>query len=275
MDRARTVGELRPKPALVLSPDSTIASAAAKMQAGNADSGLVVSPEGGLVGILTDTDVTRKVVAAGVDPTGVVVASVMTASPMCVKSSDNAVEALCLMVERRFRHLPVLDEQGAVVGVLDIAKCLYEAITRLERHLSSASSALSSAVLAALPGHQQGGGQSLVEGMVQKLFAPSLASLLESAQKARSTGGPPPPLTLGPHESVQRAAEVMAARGGAILVASETSPCAGILTPKDILFKLVGKGMAAADVTIESVMTRSPDTMPSSATVLQALHQLQ
>ena len=55
------------------------------------------------------------------------------------------------MVERRFRHLPVLDADGAVVGVLDIAKCLYDAISRLERHLSTASSALSQAVLASMP----------------------------------------------------------------------------------------------------------------------------
>jgi len=33
----------------------------------------------------------------------------------------------------RFRHLPVLDKDGAVVGLLDIAKCLYDAITVLEK----------------------------------------------------------------------------------------------------------------------------------------------
>jgi signal-transduction protein with cAMP-binding, CBS, and nucleotidyltransferase domain len=157
MDRCRTVGELRPKPALLLSPELSVVDAAVKMLGANADSGLVVSAEGALVGILTDKDVTNRVIANRADPTSMLVSEVMTANPMTVKASDNAIDALCLMIERRFRHLPVLDEHGAVVGMLDIAKCLYDAISRLERHLSSASSALSTAVLAALPAGAAGG----------------------------------------------------------------------------------------------------------------------
>lgn len=279
MERCRTVGELRPKTALLLSPELTVIDAAVKMLGANADSGLVVSAAGALVGILTDKDVTNRVIAKRADPTSMLVSEVMTASPMTVKSSDNAVDALCLMIERRFRHLPVLDEHGAVVGMLDIAKCLYDAISRLERHLSSASSALSTAVLAALPaGAGAGSAQGLVDDMVQRLFAPSLAVLLQSAERARAAtagGAAPPALTLAPHETAERAAELMAARGGAVLIGTAEAPCAGIVTFKDLLFKLVAKGRSAADVTVETLMTRAPDTMPATASVLQALHQLQ
>ena len=38
-----------------------------------------------------------------------------------------------MMVDNRFRHLPVLDREGVVVGLLDIAKCLYDAISVLEK----------------------------------------------------------------------------------------------------------------------------------------------
>ena len=279
MERFRTVGELRPKTALLLSPELTVIDAAVKMLGANADSGLVVSAAGALVGILTDKDVTNRVIAKRADPTSMLVSEVMTASPMTVKSSDNAVDALCLMIERRFRHLPVLDEHGAVVGMLDIAKCLYDAISRLERHLSSASSALSTAVLAALPaGAGAGSAQGLVDDMVQRLFAPSLAVLLQSAERARAAtagGAAAPALTLAPHETAERAAELMAARGGAVLIGTAEAPCAGIVTFKDLLFKLVAKGRSAADVTVETLMTRAPDTMPATASVLQALHQLQ
>ena len=279
MERCRTVGELRPKTALLLSPELTVIDAAVKMLGANADSGLVVSAAGALVGILTDKDVTNRVIAKRADPTSMLVSEVMTASPMTVKSSDNAVDALCLMIERRFRHLPVLDEHGAVVGMLDIAKFLYDAISRLERHLSSASSALSTAVLAALPaGAGAGSAQGLVDDMVQRLFAPSLAVLLQSAERARAAtagGAAPPALTLAPHETAERAAELMAARGGAVLIGTAEAPCAGIVTFKDLLFKLVAKGRSAADVTVETLMTRAPDTMPATASVLQALHQLQ
>ena len=38
-----------------------------------------------------------------------------------------------MTVDNRFRHLPVLDREGVVVGLLDIAKCLYDAISVLEK----------------------------------------------------------------------------------------------------------------------------------------------
>ena len=237
MDRPRTVGELRPRPALALDPELTVLAAAKKMQAANSDCGLIVSAAGELQGILTDTDVATKVLAPGLSPETTPIAQIMTASPQCVREAENAVDALCTMVERRFRHLPVLDAHGAVVGVLDVAKCLYDAISRLERHLSTASSALSTAVLASMPfGHAGGGSaQQLVDGMVAKLFAPSLADLLNSgtaaAQRAQA-----PTTSVVVTDTAQSAAAVMATRKAALLVSSESEPCAGIVTPKVCAF---------------------------------------
>ena len=272
MDRnARTVAELRPKPALALDPSMSVAEAARKMVKANADSALIVSSGAELKGILTDTDVTRKLLAPGLNPETTLVSEVMTPSPQCVRASENAVDALCTMVERRFRHLPVLDAHGAVIGVLDIAKCLYDAISRLERHLSSASTALSSAILTAMPGgHSGSSAQQMVDGLVQKLFAPSLADLLISTNT--NTAAPP---SIAPSESVQAAAILMSQRKSAILISSATEPCLGIVAPKDLLFRLVAKGLDGTTTNVMDVCTKSPDTMPSTATVLQALHQLQ
>ena len=57
---------------------------------------------------------------------------VMTRHPIFVLSDTLAVEALQKMVQGKFRHLPVVDN-GEVVAMLDIAKCLYDAIARMER----------------------------------------------------------------------------------------------------------------------------------------------
>eukprot|EP00981_Chlorochromonas_danica_P015755 scaffold14380_cov486-Ochromonas_danica.AAC.1 len=57
----------------------------------------------------------------------------MTRNPKCVHVDDSALDALELMVDNHFRHLPVLDNSGVVVGLLDIAKCLYDAISILEK----------------------------------------------------------------------------------------------------------------------------------------------
>jgi predicted transcriptional regulator len=69
----------------------------------------------------------------GLDPNTTPVSQVMTRNPSCVQSSDGAMDALLQMVEGGFRHLPVINGQGAIAGVLDIAKCMYDAISRLER----------------------------------------------------------------------------------------------------------------------------------------------
>eukprot|EP00965_Chrysotila_dentata_P158184 5226082-Pleurochrysis_carterae.AAC.1 len=103
------------------------------MAATNTDVALVVS-DGALRGIVTDTDVARKLIAAGLDPQTTRVESIMTADPKCVPHSATASEALCTMIEGRFRHLPVVNsEEGfEVVGVLDVAKCLHDAIVRID-----------------------------------------------------------------------------------------------------------------------------------------------
>ena len=90
--RSRTVQALRPKPGLALEPSLSVASAAKKMMAAGTDCALIVSESGELRGIFTDTDATRKVVAKGLNPETTLVTEAMTANPMCVKSSEVAVE---------------------------------------------------------------------------------------------------------------------------------------------------------------------------------------
>ena len=68
---SRTVAEIRPRPAVTLEAGMPVADAAKRMQAANSDAALVcerVGSEWKVRGILTDTDVMRKVVAAGRDP---------------------------------------------------------------------------------------------------------------------------------------------------------------------------------------------------------------
>ena len=113
-----------------------VADAAKRMQAANSDAALVcerVGTEWKVRGILTDTDVMRKVVAAGRDPDAVTVDTVMTRNPQVVAAGSTAESALCTMIENRFRHLPVVGATG-VVGVLDIAKCLGDALGRMQNH---------------------------------------------------------------------------------------------------------------------------------------------
>ncbi|KAL3683941.1 hypothetical protein R1sor_001963 [Riccia sorocarpa] len=56
----------------------------------------------------------------------------MTRNPTCVMGDTLAVDALQKMVQGKFRHLPVV-ENGDILALLDISKCLYDAIARMER----------------------------------------------------------------------------------------------------------------------------------------------
>jgi len=80
---------------------------------------------------------------------------------------------------------------------------------------------------------------------------------------------------VAPTASVQQAASVMVARRGAVLVRGEGAACAGILTPKDLLFRVIAAGLDPRDTKVGAVMTPDPHTLPVSASVLDALSQLE
>jgi CBS domain-containing protein len=229
---SRTVAEIRPRPAVTLEAGMSVTEAAKRMQAANSDAALVcerVGSEWKVQGILTDTDVMRKVVAAGRDPDAVTVDAVMTRNPQVVAAASTAENALCTMIENRFRHLPVVGAAG-VVGVLDIAKCLGDALGRMQNH--------------------------------QLGHALSLQALFD--QERQEAGGGPdaamPPCSIASGASAQEAAMLMAARGGAVLVHDDAvhfatsgplrTSCAGILSPKDLLFRLVARELPPRDTPV-------------------------
>lgn len=81
---------------------------------------LLVMKEGALVGIFTERDVTRALTQERIDLGRVApVSKWMTAHPLTIRPETKAKEALTLMVENGFRHLPVSDGQE-VVGILSI-----------------------------------------------------------------------------------------------------------------------------------------------------------
>ena len=243
---SRLVGDLRPKPGVCMAPTSSVAEAARLMASARLDAGLVLSEtparaEAGLItlvtleGIVTDTDIVRKVLAVGLDPETTPVRDVMTKAPATVSTAATCSDALGTMIELRCRHLPVVDENaeggGRVVGLLDIAKLLFD-------------------VMAAAEGRT------------------GATRLLKDALGSDSTGG------AAPTQRVLQAATLMSERRAALLVTDASDSVVGVLTPKDVLFKVVAKGLSAETTSVQEVMTQSPDTMPGSATVLQALHQL-
>lgn len=96
---------------------STVFEAACIMMRARSGSVLILNEDGGPAGIFTERDLLNKVVAKALDPAATPVSAVMTRNPMTVPPEMSVREAVLLMKERRFRHLPIVAATGKVVGM--------------------------------------------------------------------------------------------------------------------------------------------------------------
>ncbi|KAH3667997.1 hypothetical protein OGAPHI_001751 [Ogataea philodendri] len=92
---------------------------------------------GKLCGLVTAKDLAFRVVAEHA-ASSTLVREIMTPNPFIMSFRASANEALRLMVTNKIRHLPLVDQTGSVVGVLNITKCFYHAMIRLEKMASEA-----------------------------------------------------------------------------------------------------------------------------------------
>ena len=113
----RTMGEIiRDQKPLTLPPAATVSQACAAMYARRVGAVLVVDGEHHLLGIFTGRDAVR-LLAEGADAKKTPVEAVMTKNPSVLGPKATAMEALLLLNDAGFRHLPVVDG-GRVVGIV-------------------------------------------------------------------------------------------------------------------------------------------------------------
>jgi CBS domain-containing protein len=102
-----------------IDPASTVFDAINKMNHHHIGS-LLVTVGGQVVGMFTERDVLRRVVAPLKDPLQTQVAEVMTPDVITVKPDTDFDDISSIMQTKRVRHLPVCDDNGQVYGVLSI-----------------------------------------------------------------------------------------------------------------------------------------------------------
>ena len=110
-----------------LDPDASV-KAAASLMGSNRISAILILENNRLIGIVTERDMTAKVLANGLDPEVTRISEVMTPNPDCLSPNDSPNNALQIMSERGYRHLPVLDGEEAV-GMVSI-RDLYAFVKR-------------------------------------------------------------------------------------------------------------------------------------------------
>jgi CBS domain-containing protein len=98
---------------------------------------VIIDSEGRVAGIFTERDVLRKFSLSGRDPETTPVRELMTTPVELATSETSSSEALVTMVERHFRHLPVVDKNSKLLGVLSIRNLLEWRVEDLSRQLDS------------------------------------------------------------------------------------------------------------------------------------------
>jgi CBS domain-containing protein len=102
-----------------VSPETTVYAALELMAEKNIGAVLVLD-EGRVAGIFSERDYARRVVLQGKSSRDTAVADVMTAEVVCARPNLSVEKCLALMTDKRFRHVPVLDEAEQLIGLVSI-----------------------------------------------------------------------------------------------------------------------------------------------------------
>jgi CBS domain-containing protein len=236
------------------------------MAAKREDCVLVTDDDDRIAGIFTAKDLAFRVVGAGIKASSVTIAEIMTKNPLCARTDTSATDALDLMVRKGFRHLPVMDENQDISGILDITKCFYDAMEKLERAYSS-----SRKLYDALEGVQSELGSSqpqqiiqYVEALRSKMSGPTLESVLDGK----------PPTTVSVRTSVKEAAALMKENHTTAVLVQDQGSITGIFTSKDVVLRVIAPGLDPANCSVVRVMTPHPDFAPMDMSIQAALRKM-
>jgi CBS domain-containing protein len=125
-----------------VTPDTCVDDAVKMMDEKNVGALLVMKGDN-LVGMLSERDYTRKVMLRGKKSSETKVSEIMSSNLTVTHPNEGVDECLRAMTDKRFRHLPVLDENDKVIGVISIGdlvkyviSCQSAAIAHLESYIS-------------------------------------------------------------------------------------------------------------------------------------------
>jgi CBS domain-containing protein len=119
-------------------PDMTVGELLEGLVTRNIGAMVVVGP-GGLVGIVSERDVVRKLHALGADLLGRPVSEIMTAQVITCSPTDSVDSLSVLMTTNRVRHVPVIDdgELAGIVSIGDVVKTRMEELQTQQEQLEA------------------------------------------------------------------------------------------------------------------------------------------
>ena len=137
------ISEVCNREVVIVQASGTVLEAAQLMRQHHVGDVLVVEDRGGRrvpVGIVTDRDLVVEIMAPKLDPTTITVSDIMLPDLVTIKESAGLFEAIGYMHAKGVRRLPVVDDNGGLIGILtldDLIELLADemaALAKLVKH---------------------------------------------------------------------------------------------------------------------------------------------
>lgn len=119
-----------------ISPEETVYNAISKMADKNIGA-LVVMDNKDLAGIISERDYRDKVILKGRVSKSTKVKEIMTSKVYCITPGDNIETGMEIMTNKKFRHIPVINSENNVVGIVSIGDLVKAIISKQKGEINN------------------------------------------------------------------------------------------------------------------------------------------
>lgn len=123
-------------------PDMTLHEIAKKLAAKKIGAIIIVGDKGELTGIVSERDIIRAISERGAEALSTPVGEVMTRAVISCSENSRVDELMEKMTKGRFRHLPVVDDDEALIGIVSIGDVVRNHVAEVEMEVSAMRSYL-------------------------------------------------------------------------------------------------------------------------------------
>ncbi len=131
MKTIKQILEAKGNQVYVTNPDTCVIDAVKEM-AKKKCGALIVLQGNDIKGVITEQDFTRRVLLKDLDTASTKVEEVMSSDVAVIEPQNTVTEGMAMMTEKRIRHLPVIDSNNALIGIISIGDLVKEVIAEQE-----------------------------------------------------------------------------------------------------------------------------------------------
>ncbi|MCC5934424.1 MAG: CBS domain-containing protein [Balneolales bacterium] len=122
-----------------IAPDATVYDAVKLMSDLNVGA-LLVMRDRKMAGIITERDYRNKIILKGRASKDTAVQEIMTTEVFCVKETETVDSCLQIMTEKKIRHIPVMNDDHSVAGMVSIGDLVKAVIQKQKVEISTLKS---------------------------------------------------------------------------------------------------------------------------------------